>query len=101
MSISVLLFAAAVGCGTAPAVPSAPSPVAIVRAKHPAHSPPRGPAELRFSPLSASDLYAARVRRRLASYLRMRLLELRKAGLERAADVVQKKLPLEKLFERR
>ena len=108
MFISVPLFAISVAlraetvAATRPAqaATAAPRPAAIVRAKNPAR-PPREPAVLRFSPLSASDLYAARVRRRLAGYLRMRLLELRKAGLERAADVVQKKLPLEKLFERR
>lgn len=55
---------------------------------------------LRLS-VHASDLYAARVRRRLASYLRMRLLELRKAGLERAAGVVERKFPIETLFDRR
>jgi hypothetical protein len=49
--------------------------------------------------VAAGDLYAARVRRRLASYLRMRLLELRKAGLDRAAGVVERKIPLDKLFE--
>jgi hypothetical protein len=50
--------------------------------------------------VSAGDLYAARVRRRMASYLRMRLLELRKAGLDRAADVIERRLPVDKLLER-
>jgi hypothetical protein len=51
--------------------------------------------------VAAGDLYSARVRRRLASYLRLRLLELRKAGLERAAGVIENRLPIETLFERR
>jgi hypothetical protein len=36
----------------------------------------------------------------MASYLRMRLLELRKAGLDRAADVIERRLPVDKLLER-
>jgi hypothetical protein len=31
----------------------------------------------------------------------MRLLELRKLGLERAADVVERRLPIEELLKRR
>jgi hypothetical protein len=62
-------------------------------------APKRSSSALRLPRVSASDLYAARVRRRLASYLRMRLLELRKAGLDRAAGVVERNLPLDKLFE--
>ena len=51
--------------------------------------------------VAASDLYSARVRRRVAGYLRMRLLELRKLGLERAADVVERRLPVKELFKPR
>jgi len=43
------------------------------------------------------DLYSLRARRRFASYLRMRLLELRKEGLERAADVIEHRLPVDAL----
>ena len=46
----------------------------------------------------ANDLYAARARRRMASYLRMRLLELRLAGLRRAAEVVERRLPVDVLL---
>jgi hypothetical protein len=51
--------------------------------------------------IAASDLYSARARRRLAAYLRMRLLELRKLGLERAADVVERRIPVEELLRKR
>ncbi|GAC1444422.1 MAG: hypothetical protein PVSMB8_05610 [Vulcanimicrobiaceae bacterium] len=44
-----------------------------------------------------SDAYAARTRRRYARYLRLRLLELREAGLERAAAVVERRLPVDVL----
>jgi hypothetical protein len=64
----------------------------------PARHPTPRPAHPR---VAAGDLYSARVRRRLASYLRLRLLELRKAGLERAAGVIENRLPIETLFERR
>jgi hypothetical protein len=46
----------------------------------------------------ADDLYSLRARRRFAAYLRMRLLELREAGLERAATVIEKRLPVESLL---
>jgi hypothetical protein len=48
--------------------------------------------------LPADDLYSLRARRRLASYLRLRLLEMRKAGLERAAGVIEHRLPVDALF---
>jgi len=68
-----------------------PSPVPRVR---------RAPVGVRHV-VAASDLYSARVRRRVAGYLRMRLLELRKLGLERAADVVERRLPVKELFKPR
>ncbi|MBC5810605.1 MAG: hypothetical protein GIW95_07115 [Candidatus Eremiobacteraeota bacterium] len=48
--------------------------------------------------IRAPDLYSARARRRAATLFRLRLLELRKAGLERAADVVERRLPIDALF---
>jgi hypothetical protein len=36
------------------------------------------------------DLYSARARRRLASLLRLRLLELRKQGLERVTEAIER-----------
>jgi hypothetical protein len=68
----------------------------------PAHSAAPNRQRARgLPPVAAGDLYSARVRRRLASYMRLRLLELRKAGLERAAGVIERRLPIETLFERR
>jgi hypothetical protein len=48
--------------------------------------------------LPAGDLYAARAKRRMAAYLRMRLLELRKEGLHKAVQVVEGRLPIEELL---
>jgi hypothetical protein len=45
----------------------------------------------------SDDLYSRRERRRIAAYLRMRLLELREAGLERAAEAVERRLPADLL----
>jgi len=68
----------------------------------PSPAPRRTPAapSLRKA-VAASDLYSARARRRVAGYLRMRLLELRKLGLERAADVVERRIPVEELLRKR
>jgi hypothetical protein len=52
--------------------------------------------ERRFGPVG--DLYASRAKRRIASYLRMRLLELRLRGLERASEVIGHRLPLDVLL---
>jgi hypothetical protein len=49
-------------------------------------------------PLSAADLYSARAKRRMASFLRMRLLELRLRGLARAAEVIEQRLPVDALL---
>jgi len=66
----------------------------------PAHRHSKRPAAsaLRQSP-NSSDLYSLRARRRFASYLRLRLLELREANLERAAAVVERRLPFASLLE--
>jgi hypothetical protein len=72
--------------------------LAAITLPHPAQSP-RPKSKFHVPQIAAGDLYAARVRRRMASYLRMRLLELRKAGLDRAAEVVEHRLPVDKLFE--
>ena len=49
--------------------------------------------------LDERSLYSPRARRRFASYLRLRLLEMREEGLERAADVVRRRLPVDTLLE--
>jgi hypothetical protein len=45
----------------------------------------------------SDELYSLRERRRIAAYLRMRLLELREAGLERAAEAIERRLPADVL----
>lgn len=71
----------------------APSPSP---APHPKPSPPavRRPAVA----IAPGDLYAARAKRRLASYLRLKLLELREEGLERAAGVIEGRLGIDALL---
>ena len=44
------------------------------------------------------DLYAARAKRRIAAYLRMRLAELRLERLDRAAQVIERRLPVDALL---
>ncbi len=46
-----------------------------------------------------AELYSPRARRRIAAYLRMRMLELRIEGLDRAAGVIEGRSPLRTLFE--
>lgn len=85
----------------APALPP-PAPcvgAAPARSASAAHRPKRHPAGPRAVAVSPSaDLYSARAKRRMASYLRMRILELRVAGLERAADVIEHRLPVDALL---
>ena len=67
---------------------STPSPVpSHVRTPGAAHHKAAQPERL-----AANDLYAARARRRMASYLRMRLLELRMANLRRAAEAIEQSI---------
>jgi hypothetical protein len=74
---------------------SPPLPAATrVRTSHAARRTIAAPHRDR---IAANDLYAARARRRMASYLRLRLLELRMAGLRRAADVIERRLPIDVL----
>jgi len=67
----------------------------------PAPSEPRAAPRREHHSVSATDLYSARARRRFASYLRLRLLELREAGLERAAQAVERRLPVDDLVRHR
>ena len=46
---------------------------------------------------TVAELYSLRARRRMATYLRLRLLEWREQGLERAADVVERRLSVDVL----
>ena len=65
------------------------------RTLRPALAVPAG--HLRTGLVARSDAYGAHARRRIAGYLRLRLLELREAGLERAAAVVERRLPVDVL----
>ena len=58
----------------------------------------RPASALRPPAVSPNELYSLRARRRFASYLRLRLLELREANLERAADAVEGRLSLQDLL---
>ncbi|GAC1653272.1 MAG: hypothetical protein NVS9B12_03210 [Vulcanimicrobiaceae bacterium] len=44
------------------------------------------------------DMYSLRARRRAATLLRLELLELRKAHLERVRAVIEKRLPIDALL---
>jgi hypothetical protein len=48
----------------------------------------------------ASDLYSVHARRIMTAYLRLRLLELRYAELDRVRAVIEGKLGIESLFEK-
>ncbi|HMD02016.1 MAG TPA: hypothetical protein VKG44_03520 [Candidatus Baltobacteraceae bacterium] len=63
--------------------------------------PSPAPGRPRVVQRSAGDLYSLRARRRFASYLRLRLLELREAGLERAAKAIERRVPVEDLLPKR
>jgi hypothetical protein len=52
-------------------------------------------------PLAASALYSRRSIRLVRSYLRLKLLEMREADLERARKVVERKLKVESLIDAR
>lgn len=64
----------------------------------PARKPVTAAAPAPRARLPVGDVYSARAKRRMASYLRMRLLELREQGLRRAIDVVERRLPLDALL---
>ncbi len=77
--------------------------LAVLDSMKPVEQVPRGvrrPAAIaaRRPHVDSSDLYSLRARRRFASYLRLRLLELREANLERAAAAIERRLPLSALI---
>jgi len=65
----------------------------VVRVAAPRSAAPEPSA----APVRAEELYSLRARRRFAAYLRLRLLEMREAGLERAAEAVERRLPADAL----
>ena len=73
--------------------PSRPSPAASVAHRERGVGPPR----LTLSDPSA--LYSLRARKRFAAYLRLRLLELRQEHLTRAADAIERRIPVSQLLD--
>jgi hypothetical protein len=76
------------GASLSPATP----PAARARRHRPAARPTPRP------PLPASSLYSRRTIRLVRSYLRLKLLEIREADLERARKVVERKLGIKALL---
>ena len=66
-----------------------PAQAATVPLPRPTARPSRPPA---LPPPAASALYSRRSRRLVQSYLRLKVLEMREADLERARKVVERKL---------
>jgi hypothetical protein len=69
-----------------------------VPAPHPSPRPTPAPPARAAHRLTASALYARRSRRLVQSYLRLKLLEMREADLERARKVVERKLGIRALL---
>jgi hypothetical protein len=69
-------------------------PMGVKRTASPAPAPPTATS----AAVRPEELYSLRARRRFAAYLRMRLLELRSEGLNRAADVIERRLPVDDLI---
>ena len=75
-----------------------PAGTASVPARRPAPSPsPVRTPPPAFRPAAAA-LYSRRSRRLVQSYLRLKLLEMREADLERARKVVERKLGIKTLL---
>jgi len=85
VTLAVLTFSA-----RPPAASPAPTPV---------HRRERTPR--RALAAEPGQLYSLRARRRFAAYLRIRLLEMREAGLERAAGVIERRLPVDAILNPR
>lgn len=78
----VLLLATAGGLQAAPASPA-----------------PRASASPTPPPAALDSAYSQRARRRAQALLRLRLLELREAGLERVREAIERHLPVDSLFD--
>ncbi len=77
-----------------PTPPGRPSPEVT------ASPAPRQRVE-RAPDLPVGDIYSARAKRRIASYLRMRLLELRRERLARAIEALEGRLGIDDLIRTR
>jgi hypothetical protein len=95
-ALATLTLATLAGALPPPVTGAGAASTRSVSVAHRAKRRPAGPRAAAVSP--SGDLYSARAKRRMASYLRMRLLELRVAGLERAADVIEHRLSVDSLL---
>ncbi len=96
--VTLLLFHTGGGAPRSPAAARARRHLTVVtrHSGRPAASRPTAGEE--GEAVRSDELYSLRARRRFAAYLRMRLLEMREAGLERAADAVERRLSPDALF---
>ena len=92
-AFATLVLATLSGSPTAPAAPHARPTASPAAPRH-------GRAEPSFD-LPVGDVYSARAKRRIASYLRMRLLELRKERLSRALEALEGRLGIDELIRSR
>jgi hypothetical protein len=75
-------------------LPATPVGASTVPARAPSPRPTAAPPHR----LAAAALYSRRSRRLVQSYLRLKLLEMREADLERARKVVERKLGIRALL---
>jgi hypothetical protein len=75
-----------------------PAGARSVPAPSPSPRPTSSPPARAVHRLTASALYARRSRRLVQSYLRLKVLEMREADLERARKVVERKLGIRALL---
>jgi hypothetical protein len=74
-----------------------------VMAAPPTPSPPPNPVEAPFvarpkRPVVGGSLYSARALREMRAYLRLRMLELREANLDRVRAVIEHRLSIDALI---
>jgi hypothetical protein len=74
---------------------SSGSPAPRARARQPHNR------QAAVAPIDPNDLYSPLARRRMVHYLRLRLMELNAARLERVAKVVRGELSLDELLNER
>lgn len=92
MLFGVFVTVAVLTLSPAPQAAARPSPAAgVVRRQ-------RDDA-LRLPPTDPNALYSLRARKRFAAYLRFRLLELREEHLARAADAIERRIPISQLLQ--
>jgi hypothetical protein len=64
----------------------------------PRPTPSERARSVRRTELDPDRLYSLRERRRIATYLRLRLDQMREERLERLVDVIERRLPVDTLF---